>query len=197
MGRLEYDRMAHNLHYFSQVKWVMETSLTKTLAAKYRTSVKAVYRRYSARHRGRRVLKVEVPRAGKPPLVAWWGTQDYVRRIPQRLDDRPAPIRFRGNELVKRLLAEVCEHCGSQDQVEVHHIRHLKDVKRRGRRETPWWALHMATRRRKTLVLCHRCHAQTHAGQLPPRTSVAGEPDASKGARPVRRGADGKVPTAT
>jgi len=196
-GLLEYYRMAHNLHTFSQVKWVMETSLAKTLAAKFRMSVAAVYRRYSARYQGRRVLKVEVPRAGKPPLVAWWGTRDYVRRTPQRLEDNPGVIRFRGNELVKRLLADVCEHCGSPDQVEVHHLRHLKDVKQRGPRERSWWALQMATRRRKTLVLCHRCHLETHAGRLQPRTRVAGEPDASKGARPVRRGADGKVPAAT
>ena len=55
----------------------------------------------------------------------------------------------------------------------------------------------MASRRRKTLVVCHECHMGIHRGDLRghgPRTRVTGEPDAVKAARPVRRGADGKGP---
>jgi len=45
---------------------------------------------------------------------------------------------------VQRLLADTCELCGSQEKVEVHHIRALKDLKRRGRREKPEWMKRMA-----------------------------------------------------
>jgi hypothetical protein len=52
----------------------------------------------------------------------------------------------------------------------------------------------MAARQRKTLVTCRACHAAIHAGRpLPPSAYDTGEPDALKGARPVRWGAVGKV----
>src|SRR5450755_2018162 len=42
-GMVNYYRLAYNLQTFRLLKWVMETSLTKTLAAKHQISVKAVY----------------------------------------------------------------------------------------------------------------------------------------------------------
>ena len=45
-GIIEYYRMAYNLHRFQQLKWVMETSLTKTLASKLKISVNKVYKKY-------------------------------------------------------------------------------------------------------------------------------------------------------
>src|SRR5687767_13840801 len=52
----------------------------------------------------------------------------------------------------------------------------------------------MAARRRKTLVLCHRCHVDIHAGSLQRASGRfdTGEPDDAKVSSPVRWGADGK-----
>jgi hypothetical protein len=55
----------------------------------------------------------------------------------------------------QRLLADTCELCGSTHQVEVHHIRALKDLNPKGPKQLPEWALRMASHRRKTLVACH------------------------------------------
>ncbi len=38
-GLVEYYRMAYNLHTLNRLRWVMEQSLTKTLAHKHKTSV--------------------------------------------------------------------------------------------------------------------------------------------------------------
>jgi hypothetical protein len=38
-GIANYYRLAYNLHTLHQLKWVMEQSLTKTLATKHQTSV--------------------------------------------------------------------------------------------------------------------------------------------------------------
>jgi hypothetical protein len=43
-------------------------------------------------------------------------------------------------------------------QYEVHHIRKLADVARKGKVERPDWMKKMAARRRKTLVMCRKCH---------------------------------------
>ena len=69
------------------------------------------------------------------------------------------------NELLKRLLANRCELCQSTNQVEVHHIRKLADLKKPGQAIKPLWVRVMAARRRKTLIVCHECHQAIHAGK--------------------------------
>ncbi|MFD0501952.1 HNH endonuclease [Streptomyces chiangmaiensis] len=59
--------------------------------------------------------------------------------------------------------------CGSHGGVEVHHIRHLKDLNVRGRAPKPAWAQMMAARRRKTLVVCRVCHEDIHYSGRPSR----------------------------
>jgi hypothetical protein len=82
---------------------------------------------------------------------------------PTVLNDAPPKI-WSGSrsELVQRLLADTCELCGSPHQVEGHHIRALKDLNPKGRKQLPEWALRMASRRRKTLVVCRACHEAIH-----------------------------------
>ena len=68
------------------------------------------------------------------------------------------------SELLQRMLADTCELCGSNEKVEVHHIRKLADLEKPGRREKPVWVKQMAARRRKTLIVCRKCHEEIHAG---------------------------------
>lgn len=108
---------------------------------------------------------------GKPPLVAQWGGISLARdTTPRPLNDDPARIWSHRSEIVQRLIADKCELCGSQKQVEVHHIRALKDLSRKGKGSPPEWARRMAARHRKTLVVCRACHEGIHTGN-PPRQS--------------------------
>jgi hypothetical protein len=186
-GIVEYYRLAYNLSaQFRRLKWVMEQSLTKTLATKLRCSVVEVYDRYQATittaHGLRKGLCVVVERPEKPPLEARWGGISLARRMDAVLDDRPQPVwNYRHTELVQRLLADVCELCGSHTDVEVHHIRALKHLQRRGHAPLPTWKQTMMARRRKTLVVCRRCHCDIHAGRVDGRSRTnedTGKPDA-------------------
>ena len=139
------------------------------MARKYRITVPQVYQRFRAvldtEHGPRRGLQVTVGRGGgKKPLVAQWGGISLARDLtPTVLNDDPPKIwSGRRSELVQRLLADTCELCGSQHQVEVHHIRALKDLNPKGRKEPPAWVVRMASRRRKTLVVCRACHEAIH-----------------------------------
>ena len=170
-GVAEYYQLAFNRHRLGLLKYVMERSLVKTLARKYRIRAAQVYRRYravlSTEHGPRRGLRVTVDRdGGRPPLVAEWGGISLARdTTPRPLSDDPPRIwNGRRSEVVQRLLAETCELCGSGKQVEVHHVRALKDLNPNGRRQPPEWAVRMASRRRKTLVVCRSCHEDIHAG---------------------------------
>jgi group II intron reverse transcriptase/maturase len=168
-GVAEYYKLAFNRHRLGRLHYVMERSLTKTLARKYRITVPQVYRRFRAvldtEHGPRRGLQVTVDRGGgKKPLVAQWGGISLARDLtPTVLNDDPPTIwSGRRSELVQRLLAATCELCGSQHQVEVHHIRALKDLNPKGRKQPPEWVVRMASRRRKTLVVCRTCHEGIH-----------------------------------
>jgi hypothetical protein len=96
--------------------------------------------------------------------VAQWGgiSLAHKTRI-GNLDDHPKQVWNSGrSEIVKRLLADTCEMCGSHDGVEVHHIWHLRDLTIKGRADRPAWVQLMAARRRKTLVVCRTCHEGIH-----------------------------------
>jgi hypothetical protein len=64
-----------------------------------------------------------------------------------------------------RLQANTCELCGAEEAIEVHHIRALKDSRRKGRAAPPFWKQVMAARQRKTLVTCRHCHEAIHRGE--------------------------------
>lgn len=169
-GLVEYYQLAHNLHSLNRLRWVMETSLLRTLARKHRSSVHKQRQRYRTRlqtaHGPRQGLEVVVERgAGKKPLVATWGGISLQRRKRAILLDHPTAVKSNRSELLQRLLAETCELCGLHDRIEVHHIRHLRDLRRHGRRPPPRWVQVMAARRRKTLVVCRPCHGDIHAGR--------------------------------
>ncbi|MFD9633349.1 HNH endonuclease [Streptomyces violascens] len=171
-GVVNYYQLAINRHPFEWLKYVMQCSLTKTLAHKYRISVPEVYRRYRAvlaTDRGPRAgLRVTIERGNdRKPLVAEWGGISLARKIRvHTLDDQPPKVwNNQRSELVQRLLAESCELCGSARNVEVHHVRHLKDLRRKGRAPMPAWAERMASRQRKTLVVCRNCHHAIHNGR--------------------------------
>lgn len=169
-GFVEYYRLAYNLApQGSRLKHIMEQSLTRTLAKKHRMSVRKVYQRYRATiatpDGPRRGLEVQVPREGKAPLVTQWGGISLKRRMAVSLEDVPRKVWNARTELVTRLLADTCELCGATTDIVVHHIRHLKDLTRQGRKPKPAWVHKMAARRRKTLVVCQRCHVSIHSGR--------------------------------
>src|SRR5262249_13638849 len=156
--------LAQNIGWLNKLRWVMETSLLKTLAGKHRTTVTRMARRYRAvtltDEGPRPCLEVRVQREGKTPLVARFGGLLLRRKKTAILTDRVLTYRHPERvELLQRLLADRCEICESTDHVQVHHVRKLADLEVRGRGQPSAWKRIMAARRRKTLVLCRECHA--------------------------------------
>ncbi len=168
-GYVEYYALAENRHWLDKLHWIMRRSLLMTLACKHKTSVRKVVRKYTAIRETasgpRKCIQVTVPRPDKDPFVAYFGGIALKRRKEAFLKDlstqRIPPARV---QLIERLLAQECEICGATDRLEVHHVRKLADVNPRGRKEKPGWMQIMSARRRKTLVVCRRCHERIHAG---------------------------------
>ena len=62
--------------------------------------------------------------------------------------------------------------CGLMVDVEVHHIRALRDLNVKGQGTKPKCVQIMAARKRKTLVACRTCHMDIHHGHSNPQTQT-------------------------
>ncbi len=161
--------LAPNVARMTAVHWVMRRSLLRTLANKHRSSVAKMVRKFSAttmtNDGPRKCIRLIIPREGKEPWVATFGGIPFRRKKDAVLiDEVVQPIFNPRTELLQRLQADRCEICESRDGVQVHHIRKLADLQRKGRTLDRFERV-MAGRRRKTLVLCRKCHADVHAGR--------------------------------
>jgi group II intron reverse transcriptase/maturase len=172
-GLAEYYKFAVDRSDLCLVKHVMEVALVKTLAQKLRISVSTVYQKYRGTcqvgDQDYKTLQVCVP-TKKGERIFTWGAIPLKTVMPgtATLEDN-IPLEYhRGAraDLIRRLLADTCELCGSQMNCEVHHVRKLADLKKRwaGRREKPVWVRKMVVIRRKTLIVCRRCHVAIHNG---------------------------------
>jgi group II intron reverse transcriptase/maturase len=168
-GIVQYYLLANDVWRLDRVRWVMLTSMLKTLAAKHNSRVTKMARKYATSvdtpHGPRRCFEVRVERAGKKPLVARFGGIPLKQQRRATLDDRPsvsAASRLSGTELINRVQGGRCEWCGRKGKVQVHQVRQLTDLTRPGK-PRPAWAQLMADKRRKTLVVCSPCHEDIHA----------------------------------
>jgi len=175
-GLVQYYKLARNIRKLGMVERTIRLSLLKTLANKLKTTVKQVWSQYKHRHMtldgDRMGLRVVVEREGKEPLIARFGELPLKRQHNAVVqDEKPTWTRqVKRTELIQRLMADKCELCGNGD-VDVHHIRALKDLNKPGYNTVPTHVFVMAARKRKTLVVCKKCHHAIHNG-LPTGTKA-------------------------
>jgi group II intron reverse transcriptase/maturase len=167
-GLVQYYLLAGDVWRLSQVRWVMTTPMLKTLAAKHRSTVTKMARKYKTTiptpHGPRTCFQASIDRHDRKPLVARFGEIPLKRQKKAVLDDRlPVPTTA-GKELISRLRSGRCEQCDRQTTVDVHQVSKLADLIT-PERPQPAWAQLMAKRRRKTLVVCQSCHDIIHARQ--------------------------------
>ena len=171
-GVVQYYLMAQNVSWLYKLHWIMQSSLLKTLAYKHKTTVSKIKKKYDAETvdeksgKTLKCLKVVVERKDKQPLTAQFGGISLTHKRKTVIEDTPYKVWGGRTELLKRLLSDTCELCGSTENIEVHHVRKLADLKTKGKSEKPVWIQIMATRNRKTLVVCRNCHNSIHHGSL-------------------------------
>ncbi len=176
-GLAEYYKYAVDRCHLSNLKYVMEIALVKTLAHKYRITVSQVYRKYHGRQIVSGVeyktLEVKVP-TERGERLFYWGAIPLrvVKLFSQPMNDtRYSSFRMGArSDLIERLQANKCELCGSKEDCEVHHVRKLADLKKPGRKEKPDWMKRMIAMQRKTLIVCRKCHIDIHAGRPTEKT---------------------------
>jgi hypothetical protein len=157
-GLYNYYCMASNVSgRMSRIKWILQTSLLKTLASKHKTTVSKIIKKHRVPDQEYTTYRVTIARPGKEPLIATFGgmslgkNPDGIRRDgfrPNTEWNRPASYR---SEAVMHLLFGKCALCGKVDGIQMHHIRKLSDIDRPGRRPKALWEKIMAARRRKVI----------------------------------------------
>ena len=166
-GLVNYYGLAQNLGSLGYLGFTMATSLLKTLAAKNQTRLMTEVKRLKSTtptsEGPRKCLKLIIPREGKKPLIAIFGGISLKRlKNPVIIDQVILPyIRMR-SEIIERLLNDTCEVCQSKERIEMHHVRKLAGLNKKGKRKKPLWMKIMISRKRKSIPLCKRCHDDIH-----------------------------------
>ena len=162
MGFYNYYSLANNSPIIDSFYNIIEYSMYKTYAAKYTTSKKKIIAKYKKNG----VFSIPyINKKGYEVRREFYDKGFKRKELPNRnLDDRlPNTVAITGgrNGLITRLNARVCENCGATDNLEMHHVRKLKDLK--GKSD---WEIKMISRNRKTLAVCSVCHHKIHSGKL-------------------------------
>lgn len=177
-GLVNYYQYAEDMYRLNHLKGVMTESLVKTLSNKLKISCRTVYRRYSQKRvvdgRTYQCLYYQLKANGKS-YEFWWGgiplqcVKIDQKDTPELQDSIVGQTWNYRNELTRRLEADQCELCGSRENIQVHHIRKLKDLKKKWqnrKKKPPQWVERMISINRKTLVVCKRCHQNIHDGTI-------------------------------
>jgi len=159
MGFYNYYSIANNSCIIDSFYNIMEYSMYKTYAGKYRTSKSKIIERF------KRNGEFSIPYTNKRgyEFRREFYNKGFKRKkiadVDFAVDSFPNTIAITGgrNGLITRLQARQCELCGAIDDLEIHHVKKLKDLK--GKED---WKIKMISRKRKTLALCSKCHHKTH-----------------------------------
>lgn len=161
-GFRNYYRIANNAAHASSFGYIMQYSMFKTFATKYRTTMRRMIGKLRI---GKNFGVRFTDKKGKTKTRLFYN-EGFARKPLQKnavVDVIPKTVMYSSKtSLMARLSAGQCELCGKTDcEIEIHHVRKLKDLKGKS-----YWERFMIARNRKTLALCLDCHEKLHSGNL-------------------------------
>ena len=160
-GMYNYYQIAENVSVLDKFFFIMEYSMYKTFAAKYRTTVSKTIKKYSKNG----VFGVNYETKDGIKRCEFY--HDGFRRSNAcelvQFDTFPQYRKYdRPNSLAARIRAGVCEYCEEHtENLCMHHVKRLADLTDK----TAWEQL-MKAKRRKSLALCPACYEKLHDGIL-------------------------------
>ncbi|SIS50563.1 reverse transcriptase/maturase family protein [Salimicrobium flavidum] len=171
-GIANYYKLANNYHHLDRLFYLAESSFIKTMANK-RRSTSAKVANSMRKHKQGVLCLLRYDKMGDEILHPFVRLKDMpkssgaIQADSTESDTFPNTLKYSSRtEFEKRLLANQCEACGTtKGQMEVHHIRKLKDLK--NKKNLKYLERIMMERNRKTLVLCYDCHHKHHEKQVP------------------------------
>lgn len=159
-GICNYYGLESNFNKLIYFNYLMEYSCLKTLAGKHRSKVSKIRAMYKD-GTGKWAIPYETKTGIKKMYFANYADckgKKFTDIVPQTAKNYSHDV----TTLESRLKAKICEVCGctESDRYEIHHVNKVKNLK--GKSE---WEKIMIAKRRKTIVVCHKCHMAIHHGE--------------------------------
>jgi group II intron reverse transcriptase/maturase len=158
-GLLTYYRFVHNFGALSRIQYILRFSLAKTLAHKYRTTMRKIFKRHGRNLRFQWLLP-----DGRTREATFRENTDWsIRRDAFRV--RPPDIDLLAWQCGLRTRSKLgfpCLICGAEQDVEMHHVRHIRKM---GEKKPTGFTAVMRALNRKQVPVCASCHAKIHQGK--------------------------------
>ena len=158
-GFVNYYSLANNSYELQTFGYILEYSMYKTFAHKYRSRVPVILRKYKKN----KLFTVKFKLKNGKDKERTFYHDGYSRKDPTKIseiDKLPNLMIYAcRTSLADRLKAGKCELCGATGTVQMHHVNKLGDLTGKAN-----WEKFMIARRRKTLALCENCHKMIHYG---------------------------------
>lgn len=152
-GIRNYYRIADNSSCLHHFKYIMEYSMYKVYAGKYRTGKIDIIQKY---RKGKDFAIPYKTSKGETKYRVFYneGFKRDLRALNYDMDyEVPATKIIARTHLISRLESRCCELCGKENvPIKMHHVRKMADIPE----DTDWGKL-MKQMRRKTLALCYEC----------------------------------------
>lgn len=160
-GAYNYYLLANNCHTLHKSKYIMEYSMYRTFATKYKSTVVKICKKYKKD----KVFTVCYKNSKGKTLARQLYRDGFKRKrqnYAQCYDKSPTHHFSSSTSPVTRLKARRCELCGRENvKLDMHHMRRLKDLQ--GKED---WEKHMIARKRKIIAPCRSCHRRVDGGWM-------------------------------
>jgi group II intron reverse transcriptase/maturase len=158
-GLLNYYRFVDNFASLWRIQYILRYSLAKTLAHKYRRTMQDIF----ARH-GRNLRFEWDLRDGDRKSVQFAENTDWTVRTGAFVTHPPDPdlLGWHTHLRTRSKLGFPCLICGATEQVEMHHVRHIRKM---GARKPKGFLAVLRALNRKQIPVCRECHRKIHQGQ--------------------------------
>lgn len=159
-GILQYYKLANNYgRVAARVHYILKYSCALTIASKMKlTTLRRVFNKYGKNlnikdESGKVITSYPTVDYRRPkkftmaPILDYSSLESYVDQYDKRVQ--------RGRKDLKGS----CVLCGSNQEIEIHHVRKLSKTKRKD-----YLSIMMARMNRKQITVCKKCHIKIHQG---------------------------------
>ena len=159
-GFYNYYSIADNIGYWGwKFNYFLKYSMLKTLGRKHKRTVGQILEKYKD---GTNVVIPYRDSKGNGKQRVWYNGGFRCKHFTNIYEDNhydniPNTMYLPAPTLVERLKERRCELCGITDDLAMHHVRNINQLKADTR-----WNTMMIKRHRKTLAVCHDCDALIH-----------------------------------
>jgi group II intron reverse transcriptase/maturase len=155
-GILNYYAGVENKNLLSQIMWILKFSAVFTLARKWNISPVKVFKKLgknlTVKYKSEKGKKEKYISIYKQSLIK-------TRKLSEKFRSNFGPFEVKYYSVrSNHVWDQSCIICGKEEDIEMHHIRHIRKKKTKGFQQI------MQQLNRKQIPVCHDCHMKIHSG---------------------------------